>query len=133
MGILKDILGEIIKVDFKPQADQNGIFNVKTAKNTYTYNLNFSTPEASRAFAEAIVAGNQTRIVDSAEKALSANSATLKVLPESTAAQFANATIVASAAAASGVEGKVKMTEGTLAFEGKVGAKVSAKSTEPEG
>jgi hypothetical protein len=62
---------------------------------------------------------------------LSANSSTLKVLPESTAVQFANATIVASAAAASGVEDKVKIG-GELSFEGKATAVVLPKSTEPE-
>lgn len=52
MGLLVDILGKLIEIDFKPQADQMGIFNVKPAKNTYNINLNFTSLEAARAFAE---------------------------------------------------------------------------------
>ncbi len=48
MGILKDILGEIVKIDFKPEADQMGISNIKTTKNTYNTNLIFTTPDAAR-------------------------------------------------------------------------------------
>lgn len=108
MGFIKDILGELVKIDFKPGAGQMGILNITTAKNTYNNPLIFTTPEAARAFADVFVTGNQTKIEENAERLLSANSTTLKVLPESGAVQFANATIVASAAAASGVEGKVK-------------------------
>jgi len=111
MGLLDKILGKLIEIDFKPKAGQMGIFNVKTAKNTYNLNLTFTTPEASKAFADVFVAGNQTKILENSEKLLAANSTTLKVLPESGAVQFANATIVASAAAASGVEGKVRIED----------------------
>ena len=127
MGLLDDILGKIVDIKFKLQAGQMGIINVNTAKNTYNTNLSFTTPEAARAFAEVIVAGNQTKIVESAEKLLAGNSTTLKVLPESTAAQVANATIVASAAAASGVEGKVRIEE-TL----KIGETVTIKLSSEE-
>ena len=111
MGLLDDILGKIVDMKFKLKAGQMGIFNVNTAKNTYNLNLTFTTPEASKAFADVFVAGNQADIVENAERLLGNNSTTLKVMPESTAVQFANATIVASAAAASGVEGKVKIEE----------------------
>lgn len=129
MGFLDDILGKLIDIDFKPQSEQMGVFNVKTAKNTYNLNLNFSTPEAAKAFAEVIVAGNQTKIVEGAEKLLAGNSTMLKVLPQSTAVQVANATIVTSFAAASGVEGKVKMeAQETLTIQEKAFVKLSPES-----
>jgi hypothetical protein len=126
VGILKDILGEIIKIDFKPQADQMGVLNIKTEKNTYNNPLIFTTPEAARAYAEVMVAGNQTKLIENAEKLLSANSTTLEVLPESTAVQVANATIVASAAAVAGVEGKVRIDE-TIQFGTKATVQFSSE------
>jgi len=131
MGFLDDILGKIVDIKLKLKTEQMGILNIKTANNTHNLNLHFSTPEAARAFAEGLAAGNQTRIVENAEMILAGNSTTLKVLPESTAVQFANATIVASGAAATGVEGKVRI-EGTLDFDGKVAGKVLPRSTEPK-
>lgn len=109
MGWLDKILGKLVDMNLNLQSEQTGILNIKTAKNTYNMNLTFTTPEASKAFAEVIAAGNQTKVIEDAEKLLSANSSALEVLPDSTAVQVANATIVASAAAASGVEGKVRM------------------------
>ena len=111
MGWLDKILGKLVDMNFNLQSEQTGVLNIKTSKNTYNMNLIFTTPEVSKAFAEVIVAGNQTKLIENAEKLLSANSSALEVLPESTAVQVANATIVASAAAASGVEGKVRMQE----------------------
>lgn len=111
MGLLDDILGKLVDIDFKPQAEQMGVVNIKTENKIYNLNVNFSTPEAARAFAEGIMAANQTKIAEDAEKRLVANSATIQVLPELAAVEVANAAIVASTAAASGVEGKVKIKE----------------------
>jgi hypothetical protein len=132
MGFIKEILGEIIKIDFKPKADQMGIFNVKTTKNTFHGPLIFTTPEAARAFGEAIASGNQTKIVENAEKLLAANSTMLKVLSESTAMQVANATLVASTAAALGMEGKVKAEKFQVVETLNIGESVFVKlSPEP--
>jgi hypothetical protein len=120
MGWLDKILGKLVDINLNLESEQTGVLNIKTEKNTYNNPLIFATPEAARAYAEVVVAGNQTKLIENAEKILSANSTTLKVLPESTAVQFANATIVASAAAASGVEGKVKMTEGNSVLKEKL-------------
>lgn len=114
MALLDDILGKIVDMNLKLKAGMMGILNINTAKNTYNLNLTFTTPEASKAFADVFVAGNP-KILENAEKLLSANSATLEVMPESGAVQFANSTIVASAAAASGVEGKVRLSTIQLA------------------
>jgi hypothetical protein len=111
MGLLDDILGKIVDIKLKLKAGKMGIINIETTKNIYNVNVTFAGPEASKPFADAFAAGNQTKLIENAEKLLSANSSTLKVLRESTAIEFANATIVASAAAASGVEGKVKIEE----------------------
>jgi len=131
MGLLDDILGKIIDMNLKMKAGMMGILNIKTAKNTYHTNLIFATPEAARAFADGIVAGNQTKIVENAEKLLAGNATTFKVLPESMTMQFANATIVASAAATSGVEGKVTMG-GELDYTVKLTAGILPESTEPK-
>ena len=116
MGLLDDILGKLVDIDFKPQAEQMGVVNIKTENRIYNLNVNFSTPEAARAFAEGIMGANQTKITEDAEKRLIANSATIQVLPEPAAVEVANAAIVASTAAVSGVEGKVKM--GTIRIAG---------------
>ena len=134
MGWLDKILGKLVDMNFNLESEQTGVLNIKTEKNTYNNPLIFTTPEAARAYAEVIVAGNQTKIMDSAEKVLSSNSTTLKVLPESTAVQFANATIVASAAAASGVEGKVRMEVAeSIGISENVVIKLSAESVSHKG
>jgi len=127
MALLDDILGKLVDMNLNLQSEQTGIFNVKTVKNIYNNPLIFTTPEAARAFAEVIVAANQTKIVENAEKLLSANSTTLEVLPEATAVEVANATIVASAAASSGVEGKVRMEKIQVAETLGVGEKAIVK------
>ena len=131
MGWLDDILGKIVDIKLKLKAGKMGVINIETTKNTYNVNLTFTTPEVSKPLADFFAAGNQTKLIENAEKLLAANSTTLKVLPESTAVEYANATIVGSAAAMSGVEGKVRI-EGGLNFEGKVTAVILPKSTEPE-
>jgi hypothetical protein len=121
MGWLDKILGKFVDMKLSLESEQTGVLNIKTEKNTYNNPLIFTTPEAARAYAEVMVAGNQTKLLENAEKLLSANSSTLKVLPESTAIEFANATIVASTAAASGVEGKVIIGKPRMVGIGAVG------------
>jgi predicted DNA-binding transcriptional regulator YafY len=128
MGIIKDILGEIIKIDFKPKAGQMGLFNIQTAKNTYINPLVFTTSEAAKAFAEGLKSGNQAIIVENAEKILSANTAILKVMPESEAVKNANAAVVASTATVSGVENAVKITAiETLAIQKSAASKAKVE------
>jgi hypothetical protein len=100
----------LVEMNYSPKGDQNGILNIKMANNTFINPLIFTDAEAARAYAEGIAA-NKAKITEDAEKRLMGISGTIQILPDPVAAQFANATIVASSAAVSGVEGKVKIAE----------------------
>ena len=111
MGLLEKLLGKIVDMKLTLKTGVMGVINIQTTKNTYNVNLTFTTPEASKPFADFFVAGNLPKVLEGAEKLLAQTSTTLEVMSLSSATQIANATIVASAAAASGVEGKVKIGE----------------------
>ena len=128
MGWLDKIMGgKLVDMKVKLKAGQMGILNIRTEKKTYNTNLTFATPESAKAFAETVVAANQTKIPEIAEQMLAANSAALEALPESKAVQAANEAIVESAAAASGVKGKVKAFEIQIAETVAVGGSLTVK------